>query len=146
MTRRFFICRVLAALLAVFSLATTLVAGQGPSAAKTNGTGAKPYTHARTPDGQPDLTGFWTNSTYVTLERPKGVTNEFYTPEEVAKMEKDAAAREDEQTVPGTQSDVHYDDGQFGLARSQSTYAKNLRTSLIVDPPDGRIPPRRRRR
>jgi len=59
MTRRFFICRVLAALLAVFSLATTLVAGQGPSAAKTNGTGAKPYTHARTPDGQPDLSGVW---------------------------------------------------------------------------------------
>jgi hypothetical protein len=36
---------------------------------------------------------------------------------------------------------VHYDEGQFGLNRSQSTFARNLRTSLILDPPDGRIPP-----
>jgi len=141
MTRRFLIYGVPGALLAVLSLATAHVAGQGPSAAKTSGTGAKAYTQARTPDGQPDLTGFWTNSTYVALERPKGVTKEFYTPEEVAKMERDAAAREDEQTVPGTVADVHYDGTQFGLGRSQGTFARSLRTSLIVDPPDGRIPP-----
>ena len=36
---------------------------------------------------------------------------------------------------------MHYDFSQFGLDRSQSTFAKNLRTSLIVDPPDGKIPP-----
>jgi hypothetical protein len=107
----------------------------------TPGTGAKGYVQPKTPDGQPDLTGFWTNSTYVPLERPKNVTKEFYTLEEVAKMEKEAAAREDEQTVPGTASDVHYDGTQFGLGRSQGTYARNLRTSLITDPPDGRIPP-----
>jgi hypothetical protein len=88
----------------------------------TPGTGAKGYVQPRTPDGQPDLTGFWTNSTYVPLERPKNVTKEFYTPEEVAKMEKEAAAREDEQTVPGTAADVHYDGTQFGLGRSQGTY------------------------
>jgi hypothetical protein len=35
---------------------------------------------------------------------------------------------------------VHYDFTQFGLDRSQSTFARNLRTSLIVDPPDGKIP------
>ena len=45
---------------------------------------AKPYTPARTPDGQPDLQGFWTNSTYTPLERPDNVTKEFYTPEELA--------------------------------------------------------------
>jgi hypothetical protein len=42
--------------------------------------------------------------------------------------------------VPGTVADVHYDFTQFGLDRSQGTFARNLRTSLIVDPPDGRIP------
>ena len=52
----------------------------------TPGTGAKGYVQPKTPDGQPDLTGFWTNSTYVPLERPKNVTKEFYTLEEVAKM------------------------------------------------------------
>jgi len=139
MTHRFFLAGVPAALLAVLSLATTAT-GQGPSDRPT-GAGAKPYSQARTVDGQPDISGYWTNSTYIPLQRPKGVTKEFYTPEEMAKMEQDAKAREDEQTVPGAANDVHYDDGQFGLARSQGTFASNLRTGLIVDPPDGRLPP-----
>ena len=37
--------------------------------------------------------------------------------------------------------DLHYDNEQFGIDKGQATYAQNLRTSLIVDPPDGRIPP-----
>ena len=45
------------------------------------------YTAPRTPDGQPDLQGFWTNQTYTPLERPDGVTGEFYTAEEVAEIE-----------------------------------------------------------
>ena len=122
-------------------VATMPAAGQAPSTAKTNGVAAKAYTPPRTPDGQPDLSGYWTSATYTPLGRPKNVTKEFYTPEEVAAVEQRAAAFEAELTVPGTQSDVHYDDRQFGFAKSQSTLARNLRTSLIVDPPDGRIPP-----
>ncbi len=99
------------------------------------------YTPSRTPDGQPDLQGFWTNSTYTPLERPANVTKEFYTPAEAAEANKRAAESESEQTVPGTVADVHYDFSQFGLDRNQSTFAPNLRTSLIVEPPDGRIPP-----
>src|SRR4029434_5331747 len=52
-----------------------------------------------------------------------------------------AIQRESAQTEPGTTADVHYDFSQFGLDRSQSTFVRNLRTSLIVDPPDGKIPP-----
>ena len=96
--------------------------------------------HVR-PDGQPDLQGYWTNSTYTPLQRPNNVTKEFYTAEEAAAIEKRAAERELEQTAPGTAADVHYDEAQFGLNRSQSTVARNLRTSLIVDPPNGKIPP-----
>jgi hypothetical protein len=99
------------------------------------------WVQPRTPDGQPDLQGFWSNSTYVPLERPNGVTKEFYTPEEAAAIRKTAAVREQAQTKPGTVEDVHYDFSQFGLDRSQAAQAPNLRTSLIVDPPDGRIPP-----
>jgi hypothetical protein len=100
----------------------------------------KPYTPPKTPDGQPDLQGFWTNSTYVPLERPQGVTKELYTPSEAEAAIKAAADREAAQTEPGTTADVHYDFSQFGLDRSQSKFTSSLRTSLIVDPPDGKIP------
>ena len=36
----------------------------------------------KTPDGQPDLQGYWTNNTMAPLQRPRGVTKEFYTKEE----------------------------------------------------------------
>ena len=54
---------------------------------------------------------------------------------------KAAADREAEQTEPGTTADVHYDFSQFGLDASQSKFVASLRTSLIIDPPDGKIPP-----
>ena len=103
---------------------------------------AESFVAPRTPDGQPDLQGYWTNATYTPLQRSENVTEEFFTPEEYAEMLSSRANREEEQTVPGTNSDVHYDFTQFGLDNSQSTLSLNLRTSLIVDPPDGRLPDR----
>lgn len=98
------------------------------------------YVVPRTPDGHPDLQGFWTNQTYIPLGRPDGVTKALYTEEEVAELEQSRASRESEQTTPGTIPDVHYDFTQFGLDRSQGEFARNLRTSLIVDPSNGRLP------
>ncbi len=140
MSHRYFASvSVLAVLIAVVLFA--LVLAQAPSGDAKADAPAKTWNMPRTPDGQPDLQGFWTNATYTPLERPKDVTKEFYTKEEAAEIEKRGAERESAQTVPGTIPDVHYDFTQFGLDRHQGTYASNLRTSLIVDPPDGKIPP-----
>ena len=146
-TRSFMRSGAVALVLAL--VATISIAGQTqsaappgpPKAAPASAAAGKAYKAPRTPDGQPDLQGFWTNSTYVPLERPNGVTKEFYTPDEAEAAIKVAAEREAEQTEPGTTADVHYDFSQFGLDRSQSKFAMNLRTSLIVDPADGKMPP-----
>ena len=101
----------------------------------------QPRRPLRTADGQPDLEGYWTNTTVTPLERPKELADKaFFTPEEAAEYAKRQLATP-EPTGPGTYADVHYNMAQFGLEKSQSKVAANIRTSLITDPPDGRIPP-----
>jgi hypothetical protein len=102
---------------------------------------AKPYVVPKTPDGVPDLQGYWTNNTITPLQRANGVTKEFYTPEEFAAAAKRQADQDEKQTTPGTVADVHYDFTQFGLDKSQTVINGNMRTSLITDPPNGKIPP-----
>jgi hypothetical protein len=135
--------RLLVALaLAGFAVALVYVAptaAQGQAARASSA--ASTYKVPRLPDGHPDFQGFWNNTTYTPLERPKGIDREFFTKEEVVEQMKRAAAEESEQTTPGTVADVHYDFTQFGLDRSQAPVALNLRTSLIVDPADGHLPP-----
>jgi hypothetical protein len=141
MTPRFFLSMGVAGIfVAAVLLAPGFVAAQAPVAVKATAP-AKAWTVARTPDGQPDLQGFWTNAGYAPLERPDNVTKEFYTKEEAIEYEKKFVDTEAEQTEPGTIPDVHYDHTQFGLDRSLAGYSPNLRTSLIVDPPNGKLPP-----
>ena len=138
MLRRLLVAMALAGFaVALVYVAPTKAQGQAARASS----GAATYKAPRLPDGHPDFQGFWNNTTYTPLERPKGIDREFFTKEEVVEQMKRAAADEAEQTEPGTIADVHYDFTQFGLDRSQAPLSVNLRTSLIVDPADGHLPP-----
>jgi hypothetical protein len=90
----------------------------------------------RRPDGRPDLTGYWTNDSFTPLERaPELGTKAVFTPEEAAAYFKLRLGRLNGQA----KDDIHYDDALW----QAETYAKwaDLRTSIVFDPPDGRLPP-----
>jgi len=90
----------------------------------------------RTPDGQPDLQGYWTNDSFTPLERPQELGDRaVFTEDEAAAYVKKRL----DQFLSQPRNDVHYDDAIW----QGENYSKepNLRTSLIVDPADGRLPP-----
>jgi hypothetical protein len=100
---------------------------------------AQTWTPARTPDGHPDLQGFWTNATITPLERPRDLgAKEFFTAAEAAENRKRALVPSSVSERGGTEA--HYEFTQFGLDRTQAQVAFSLRTSLIVGP-EGRVPP-----
>ena len=96
------------------------------------------WTSPRTPWGDPDLQGYYLSLSYTPLERPADVSGKaFYTEQEaIAAFRK--AVEADAEVDPRT---VHYDWKEYGMDAWQSPVRPNLRTSLIVDPPDGKIPP-----
>jgi hypothetical protein len=102
---------------------------------------SKSYTPPRTADGQPDLQGIWNNSTVTPLERPAEFAGKaFFTPAEAAAYEKQMVAHNDvdRRPAPG-ESDVAPGYNNAWWDRG-TRVVKTLRTSLIVDPPDGKIP------
>jgi hypothetical protein len=92
----------------------------------------------RTSWGDPDLQGLWSNATLTPLQRaPELPAKPFFTPEEAAAFDKQrvAATNADRPLRPGevgAYNDVFFERGTHGV--------KSRRTSLIVDPADGRIP------
>ena len=122
---------------ALFGIALLTPLGAQTAAVKTAVKTARPWTLPRLPDGHPDFQGYWTNATFTPLERPSELgTKEFYTEQEAVAAEKQRLQRENSQAA----DDVHYDN----VLWQSEAYSKNIsnrRTSMIFDPPDGRVPP-----
>ena len=109
-----------------------------PAAAQT----AKTWKAPRTPDGHPDLQGIWSNATVTPLERPADLTGKaVLSEEEAARFATDEVRRNnaDRRDRPGTEADVARAYNDFWYDRGTKAI-KTHRTSLIVDPPDGKIP------
>jgi hypothetical protein len=132
-----FLIAAIAAMGATVLSPSALVAQSGAA----NAAPSKAYTAPKTPWGEPDLQGTFSNRTITPFERSPNVKGrEFFTPEEVAAMEKQAAGRGgDEDRNRGTRGDVERAYNDFWWDRG--TKVTTLRTSMVVDPPDGRVPP-----
>jgi hypothetical protein len=94
----------------------------------------------RTADGHPDLSGVWTNKNITPFERPPELAGkEFFTPQEAARYEKTHQFDVDDDRQKGTDSDVRSAYNNFWWDPG-THIAKTLRTSVVVEPPDGRVP------
>jgi hypothetical protein len=113
------------ALSAVVTVSVTRTSAQSPS--------------LKTPWGEPDLQGIWTVETDTPFQRsPKYANQEFFTEQQRADLDRQRGSLRgrDERAERGSELDVAgaYNN-VFGAFKRTGT-----RTSLIVDPPDGRIP------
>ena len=125
---------VLAALAAAVTSRPELAAGQVPTRAATAAVAASKGTALRTPWGDPDLQGNWTNTTTTPLERPSELAGKLaLTAEERAARDAALAGAADRPVRPGDTGAYNAFWGEGGKSSAQ--------TSLIVDPPDGRLPP-----
>jgi hypothetical protein len=132
--------------------ATTVVAQQKPF----DSAQGKPAS-LRTPDGKPDLQGVWSNATITPLERPQNVSSLVLSDEEAARMERATLERRErlnQPSDPDRPAPPKGGDGSTGAAGNVGGYNNfwldpgervavvdgQRRSSLIIDPPNGRIP------
>lgn len=149
MRRTVLLLGLLAVFVGLLKLTPVTVAGQAPgpaqkpiTAAKT-GAASAPKAAARavyrTSWGEPDLQGIWVNEIETPLQRPIQYTGkEFFTDKEIAAIDARRAKRldHDYRAERGTPNDV---EGAYN-AVFHLVKRTGRRTSLIVDPPDGRMP------
>jgi hypothetical protein len=129
---------------AVFAVSLASFGEFVPVAAQTSRTAANAAGAAatasefRTPWGHPDLQGIWSNSTITPLERPARYEGRaFLTEEEVRALDAAETTRGDQRSANAA-ADVDAAYNQFWWDRGKTVGSR--RTSLVIDPPDGRIP------
>ena len=140
-----------AAFVAIVFILSTLVTGQAPERATTAAGRDADATVVRTPWGDPDLQGTWDFTTITSLQRPPELSGkEFLSESEAEALEKQINQRrfETEETSPGSLGAAgrsESDPGIYNLGWWWEPNGRRLvrtrRTSLVVDPPDGRLPP-----
>src|SRR3954469_4526362 len=145
--------RTIAATVACVALAAASLVGQAPKPAPVS---TAKSAIPRTADGHPDLTGTYDLATLTPVERPAN-TPLVLTDEQAAKLEKDVAARKDYQAAPikaDRDAPPVGGDGSVGAAGNVGGYNSfwidsgshysvvdgRRRASIVLDPPDGRIP------
>ena len=137
MSRRF-VSSVGAALVAAI-VSFPALAGQAKKAPPKATTRAVPHT----PWGDPDLQGVWNDATSTPLARPGGVSDkQVLTDEEAADFQRELAYNlTRDRRDGGPQVDVNRAYNEHWMDARRLTITKDHRTSLIIDPPDGTIPP-----
>jgi hypothetical protein len=136
------ICRFLACVSVLAAILVAPLPGQAPAAKSKK-------TVPRTADGHPDLQGTWTNATLTPMERPAELSGKATLSDEEARAyeKKDLETNDiDKPDAPllaragsaetGGYNNLFIDRGSE-LARVDGV----KRTSLIIDPPDGKVPP-----
>ena len=127
-------CLASAGVMAVVVAAVSVsVAGQAPTSGAKTTAAAKAPTARKTAWGDPDLQGVWSYATTTPLSRPDALRDKaLLTDEEVEELAQQAAADQDAPPKPGDVGTYN----NFWWDRGKGTG----RTSLIVDPPDGKLP------
>ena len=126
--------RTFALAIAIAALATITVGGQSRV--------SETRTLPRTPWGDPDLQGVWSIATITPFERPNTLAGkEVLTEQEAAELEKSnlATNNQDRRDGAGTDADVARAYNDFWWDRGTKVVSTR-QTSLVVDPPDGRVP------
>lgn len=140
LSRCLVVAGALAVAIALASVAPVIVTGQAPAGPPAAKAGPAP----KTAWGQPDLQGIWTPEFDTPLQRPTNWANkEFFTEKERADLDKERAAilgrdSSEGRRKRGSEQDVG---GAYNAAVYTTHKHTGRRTSMIVDPPDGRIPP-----